>query len=82
MNLKWNFDGKGFKDPSEENLDFVKGKRDELYMLWFTTAAAVVLGTIGVASIRGDATKDLIMWIVTYNILGVAFGYGISTLAK
>ena len=82
MNLKWNYDGRGFKTPSEENLDFVKGKRDELYALWFTTAAAVVLGTIGLAFVRGHATKDLIMWIFIYNILGLVFGYVISSMAK
>ena len=51
-------------------------------MLGLTTSGAVVLGTIGLAAMRGHASKDLICWILAYNIFGLALGYGISALAK
>ena len=82
VNLKWNFDGKGFKTPSDENLEFVRGKRNELFMMGLTTSAAVVIGAIGLAAMRGHASPELVIWILAYNAFGLAAGYGVSSLAK
>ena len=82
VNLKTNFDGKGFKTPSPEYLDFVKRKRSQLYRIGLTTSAAVTLAAIGLAYMRGHATPEMIGWILAFNFLGLCFGYGISALAK
>ena len=50
----------GFKTPSDENMAFVRAKRNELFMLGATTSATVVLGTIGVAALRGHASTHLV----------------------
>ena len=82
MNLKWNIDGKGFKTPSPEYIEFVKRKRDELYRLGITTFVSVVLGTISLAFIRGHATLQVICWIFVYNVIGMVLGYAASVAAK
>ena len=51
-------------------------------MLGLTTFAAVVLGTVGVASVRGHLNKELIFWILTYNVFGLVLGYAASAAAK
>ena len=80
--MKTNFDGKGFKTPSSQYLDFVRGKRSELYSIWFTTTLGVVTAAIAVAAMRGHASPELLGWIVGLNLLGVGFFYGVSALAK
>ena len=82
VNGKWNIDGKGYKTPSSEYMDFIKTKQNEFHRLQMTTFVAVIIGTVTLAAIRGDATQELVLWILVNNIIGVVFGYVLSLAAN
>ena len=63
-------------------MEFIKRKQNEFYRLGMTTFMVVVIGTVSLAAIRGDATQELIIWILVYNIIGAVIGYVLSLASK
>ena len=77
-----NVDGKGFKDPAKEHLDWMKSKRTELYKLGLSTLFAVVVIAILVALIRGHLNLKVARSIAVWNLSGLVGGAILSLAAR
>lgn len=58
LNLQWNIEGKvgEFQTPAPQYVEFLKQKRNELYMLGLTNAASWTAAAFAYAGLSGDLT--------------------------
>ena len=82
VNLKWNIDGAGFKEPDQKYLDFVKGKRMELLEIGAQTQSFVIGATLAAAWYRGHGNRRNFGSILKWQAAGTGFFLVASLLSK
>ena len=66
MNLKTNFDGKGFKEPLEKNLDFMRSKRNEFIALNVGGHLLGIAFALAAAAYMGHSSKKVTMSVLKW----------------
>ena len=82
LNLKTNFDGKGFKEPSEKNLDFIKSKRNEFIGLFVGGHLLGIVIALAAAAYMGHSSKKVTMSVLKWQLGGLLVSLGLSLNAK
>ena len=81
VNLKWNIDGTGFKEPDPKYLDFVEAKRTELLETTTNTQFFVIGGTMAAAWFRGHGNLRTFGSIYKWQAAGTGIFLVASLLA-
>ena len=82
LNLKTNFDGKGFKEPSKNNIEFVKSKRNEMIFMSIGTHILMIAITLAVARYMNHGQKQVTMSVLKWQLGGFLLFMGLSLAAK